>query len=194
MPCTYLPATRSGSLCAGSNASAPCYCSGAAEKERAVPQSAQVSNLPFRSSSKSQHEFSTSCTLVFCEKGLTRVFWSVQYVMKFTPDCRLVEEYPDRAVSWFGVACYYLCIGRYENARRYFGKATTVDASFAPAWLGFGHAFAAQDESDQVTRIYTPFGHHMDHRGYIHWQAVAWRFTPCQAPTDRLLLRGTRLL
>lgn len=61
-----------------------------------------------------------------------------------------MEEYPDRAVSWYGVACYYLCIGRYENARRYFGKATIVDASFAPAWLGFGHAFAAQDESDQV--------------------------------------------
>ncbi|KAK9905515.1 hypothetical protein WJX75_001308 [Coccomyxa subellipsoidea] len=67
---------------------------------------------------------------------------------------KLVEEYPDRAVSWFGVACYYLCIGRYENARRYFGKATTVDASFAPAWLGFGHAFAAQDESDQATAAY----------------------------------------
>ncbi|EIE23608.1 TPR-like protein [Coccomyxa subellipsoidea C-169] len=67
---------------------------------------------------------------------------------------KLVEEYPDRAVSWFGVACYYLCIGRYENARRYFGKATTVDASFAPAWLGFGHAFAAQDESDQAMAAY----------------------------------------
>ncbi len=67
-----------------------------------------------------------------------------------------MEEYPDRAVSWFGVACYYLCIGRYENARRYFGKATTVDASFAPAWLGFGHAFAAQDESDQVRQHSTP--------------------------------------
>ncbi|CAL8472035.1 g11577 [Coccomyxa elongata] len=67
---------------------------------------------------------------------------------------KLVEEYPDRAVSWFGVACYYLCIGRYESARNYFGKATTVDASFAPAWLGFGHAFAAQDESDQAMAAY----------------------------------------
>ena len=74
--------------------------------------------------------------------------------MKF--QCRLVEEYPDRAVSWFGVACYYLCIGRYENARRYFGKATTIDSSFAPAWLGFGHAFAAQDESDQVRECCIP--------------------------------------
>ena len=26
---------------------------------------------------------------------------------------------------------------------------------FAPAWIGFGHAFAAQDESDQATPMYT---------------------------------------
>jgi anaphase-promoting complex subunit 6 len=63
---------------------------------------------------------------------------------------RLVEAYPDKAIAWFGVACYYFCIGRYDSARRFFGKATTLDGSFAPALLGFGHAFAAQDESDQV--------------------------------------------
>lgn len=64
--------------------------------------------------------------------------------------CRLAEEYPDRAIAWFAVGCYYLCAGQYESARRFFGKATALDASFAPAWLGFGHAFAAQDESDQA--------------------------------------------
>ena len=31
-----------------------------------------------------------------------------------------------------------------------FSKATSLDDNFAPAWLSFGHAFAAQDESDQV--------------------------------------------
>lgn len=36
------------------------------------------------------------------------------------------------------------------QARRYFGKATVLDRGFAPAWVAFGHAFAAQDESDQV--------------------------------------------
>ena len=36
------------------------------------------------------------------------------------------------------------------QARRYFGKATTLDPNFAPGWMGFGHAFAAQDERDQV--------------------------------------------
>ena len=64
--------------------------------------------------------------------------------------CRLVEEYPEHVVAWFAVGCYYQSIGRYDSARQYFGKATAMDPSFAPAWLGFGHAFAAQDESDQV--------------------------------------------
>ena len=63
---------------------------------------------------------------------------------------RLAREYPERAVSWFGIGCYYACIGRHADARRYFGKATGLDPAFPPAWLGFGHAFAAQDESDQV--------------------------------------------
>ena len=53
-------------------------------------------------------------------------------------------------MSWFGIGCYYMCIGRHADARRYFGKATALDPTFSPAWLGFGHAFAAQDESDQV--------------------------------------------
>lgn len=64
--------------------------------------------------------------------------------------CRLVEEIPEHVVAWFAVGCYYQAIGRYDSARQYFGKATAVDPSFAPAWLGFGHSFAAQDESDQV--------------------------------------------
>lgn len=111
---------------------------------------------------------------------------------------RLVEEHPERAVSWFAVGCYYMCAQQYEAARRYFGKvrplaalglrwacrgprrwlavelrlracllaatgpcqipavchrtvqATALERSFAPAWIAFGHAFAAQDESDQV--------------------------------------------
>ena len=63
---------------------------------------------------------------------------------------RLVEEHPDRAVSWFAVGCYYMCARQHEQARRYFGKATGLDRCFAPAWVAFGHAFAAQDESDQV--------------------------------------------
>ena len=64
--------------------------------------------------------------------------------------CRLVEEYPSRMIAWFAVGCYYLCTAQYDSARTYLGKATQMDATFAPAWLVFAHAFALQDESDQV--------------------------------------------
>ena len=67
-----------------------------------------------------------------------------------------MEEYPERGVSWFAVGCYYLCTRQYETARRYFGKATTMGNSFAAAWIGFGHAFAFQDESDQVLLLPFP--------------------------------------
>jgi tetratricopeptide (TPR) repeat protein len=67
---------------------------------------------------------------------------------------QLVEEYPAAAVSWYAVGCYYHMISDFENARRYFSKATTIDHRFAPAWVGFGHAFAAQDESDQAMAAY----------------------------------------
>ena len=57
-------------------------------------------------------------------------------------------------VSWYAIGCYYHLIGDFENARRYFSKSTTIDHRFAPAWVGFGHAFAAQDESDQAMAAY----------------------------------------
>ena len=65
-----------------------------------------------------------------------------------------MQEHPQRALSWFAVGCYYMCTRQYESARSYFGRATTADPNFAPAWIGFGNAFALQDESDQVgTRL-----------------------------------------
>lgn len=48
------------------------------------------------------------------------------------------------AVSWFAVGCYYHLTGNYDSARRYFEKSTHIDNWFAPAWLGYGNAFAAQ--------------------------------------------------
>ena len=67
---------------------------------------------------------------------------------------QLVEDYPHEAVSWFAVGCYYHLVQDFESARRYFSKATTLNHRFAPAWVGFGHAFAAQDESDQAMAAY----------------------------------------
>ncbi|KAK3256963.1 hypothetical protein CYMTET_33922 [Cymbomonas tetramitiformis] len=67
---------------------------------------------------------------------------------------QLMEEHPDRAISWFAVGCYYYCIRNFDSARRYFSRATQLSGGFAPAWLGFGNSFAAQDESDQAMAAY----------------------------------------
>ena len=63
---------------------------------------------------------------------------------------RLMKAQPDKSVSWYASGCYYLLTGQYTSARQYFAKATALDRSFAPAWMGFGQAFAAQDETDQA--------------------------------------------
>ncbi|KAJ8310589.1 hypothetical protein KUTeg_012454, partial [Tegillarca granosa] len=39
-------------------------------------------------------------------------------------------------------------------ARRYLSKATTLDRVYGPAWLAFGHAFAADNEHDQAMAAY----------------------------------------
>ena len=63
---------------------------------------------------------------------------------------KLVENNSTSPISWYGVACYYYCIGDYEKSRSYFSKTTSMNPHFGPGWLGFGHAFAAQGEHDQV--------------------------------------------
>lgn len=45
---------------------------------------------------------------------------------------------------------------QFDQARRYFAKATAMEPNFAEAWVAFGHAFAALDESDQVPGIWVP--------------------------------------
>jgi hypothetical protein len=55
-------------------------------------------------------------------------------------------------VGCMQVGCYYMCTRQYEQARRYFGKATGLEPNCAAAWIAFGHAFSAQDERDQVIR------------------------------------------
>ena len=66
----------------------------------------------------------------------------------------LIESYPNNHLSWFAVGCYYYCIGRYDAAGRFFLKATSCNSSFTEAWVALGHAFAAQDESDQAMAAY----------------------------------------
>ncbi|XP_027361587.1 anaphase-promoting complex subunit 6-like [Abrus precatorius] len=68
--------------------------------------------------------------------------------------CHLVKDYPQKALSWFAVGCYYYCIKKYDQSRRYFSKATSLDGTFPPAWIGYGNAYAAQEEGDQAMSAY----------------------------------------
>eukprot|EP00898_Chlorokybus_atmophyticus_P002261 jgi/Chlat1/3035/Chrsp206S03287 len=65
-----------------------------------------------------------------------------------------LKQKNDLAIAWFAVGCYYYCTQQFEAARRHFSKATSLEAMFLPAWIGFGHAFAAQEESDQAMAAY----------------------------------------
>uniref|UniRef100_A0A7N0UGE0 Anaphase-promoting complex subunit 6 n=1 Tax=Kalanchoe fedtschenkoi TaxID=63787 RepID=A0A7N0UGE0_KALFE len=72
----------------------------------------------------------------------------------YNMSCNLVKDYPQKALSWFAVGCYYYCIRKYDQSRRYFSKATSLDGTFLPAWIGHGNAYAAQDEGDQAMSSY----------------------------------------
>ncbi|KAG8230089.1 hypothetical protein J437_LFUL009208 [Ladona fulva] len=67
---------------------------------------------------------------------------------------RLVDLYPRMAISWFAVGCYYYIIGKNDVARSYLAKATTLEKPFGPAWLAYGHSFAADREHDQAMAAY----------------------------------------
>jgi anaphase-promoting complex subunit 6 len=67
---------------------------------------------------------------------------------------KLVSANPDLAVAWFAVGAYYFLIKKFDLARKYFNKANRLDKHFAASWIAFGHAFAAQDESDQAMAAY----------------------------------------
>uniref|UniRef100_A0A0E0NS52 Uncharacterized protein n=1 Tax=Oryza rufipogon TaxID=4529 RepID=A0A0E0NS52_ORYRU len=90
--------------------------------------------------------FHLKCTLVHLAAAMELGHSNDLYILA----CNLVKDYPQKALSWFAVGCYYYCIKKYDQARRYFGKATGLDGTFPPAWIGTGIAYAAQEEGDQA--------------------------------------------
>ncbi|KAF9580813.1 anaphase promoting complex subunit cdc16 [Lunasporangiospora selenospora] len=66
----------------------------------------------------------------------------------------LVDHRPTHALTWFAVGAYYYKIGKMNKARDYFKKATSIDAHYRPAWLGFAHSFAAEGEHDKAAAAY----------------------------------------
>ena len=66
----------------------------------------------------------------------------------------LICAYPDHAVSWFSVGCYYYMTRRYEISRRFLHKATSLDKYLFAAWIVYGHTFSEQDADDQAMASY----------------------------------------
>ncbi|XP_075075983.1 anaphase-promoting complex subunit 6 isoform X3 [Nicotiana tabacum] len=94
--------------------------------------------------------FHLKCTLVHLAAAMELGHSNELYLMA----CNLVKDYPQKALSWFAVGCYYYCIKKYDQARRYFSKSTSLDGTFASAWIGYGNAYAAQEEGDQAMSAY----------------------------------------
>ena len=67
---------------------------------------------------------------------------------------KLMEKRPEDAESWYTAGCYYFITEQYASARNFFGKATSLNKMFAPAWIAFAHAFAMQSETDQAMAAY----------------------------------------
>ncbi|KAK3945125.1 anaphase-promoting complex subunit cut9 [Diplogelasinospora grovesii] len=67
----------------------------------------------------------------------------------------LADTHPDEPCTWLAVGIYYFATGKIAEARRYFSKASMMDANFGPAWVGFAHTFAAEGEHDQAVTAYS---------------------------------------
>jgi anaphase-promoting complex subunit 6 len=67
----------------------------------------------------------------------------------------LADHHPDEPCTWLAVGVYYLAISKVAEARRYFTKASMMDPHFGPAWIGFAHTFAAENEHDQAISAYS---------------------------------------
>lgn len=67
----------------------------------------------------------------------------------------LADTHPEEPCTWLAVGIYYFAIDRIAEARRYFSKASMMDAHFGPAWIGFAHTFAAEGEHDQAISAYS---------------------------------------
>ena len=68
---------------------------------------------------------------------------------------RLADLHPEEPATWLAVGVYYLATNKIAEARRFFSKASVLDAHFGPAWIGFAHTFAAEGEHDQAVAAYS---------------------------------------
>jgi anaphase-promoting complex subunit 6 len=72
----------------------------------------------------------------------------------FTIASNLIESNKQSALSWFSVGCYYYCIKKYDQSRKYFTKSIHYDEKFLPSYFGVGHSFSKIDETEQALSSY----------------------------------------
>ncbi|GAA5868417.1 hypothetical protein JCM3774_003289 [Rhodotorula dairenensis] len=73
----------------------------------------------------------------------------------------MVDSDPDDAISWYAVGLWYFAGKRWEESRRYFGKAVLIDPRFGPAWIAYAHSFAYEGEHDQAITAYSTAQRHL---------------------------------
>ncbi|KWU42148.1 TPR-like protein [Rhodotorula sp. JG-1b] len=73
----------------------------------------------------------------------------------------MVDNEPDDAISWYAVGLWYFAGKRWEESRRYFGKAVLIDPRFGPAWIAYAHSFAYEGEHDQAITAYSTAQRHL---------------------------------
>ncbi|KAJ3269256.1 anaphase promoting complex subunit cdc16, partial [Borealophlyctis nickersoniae] len=62
----------------------------------------------------------------------------------------LVDRHPEKAITWYACATYYLQIRQLDEARRFYQKAIGIDASFSQAYVGLGHTHADNDDDSAI--------------------------------------------
>jgi hypothetical protein len=84
----------------------------------------------------------------------------------------MVDHEPENPVSWYAVGVWYLCRGKWAQARQYFrlalpvtaqitpsdrcgSKTSLMDPRFGPAWIAFAHTFALESEHDHAVTAYS---------------------------------------
>lgn len=71
----------------------------------------------------------------------------------------LVNIFPQQAISWYAVACFYYVTGKYDLARRFLLKSSALNPNMAELWILLGHSFAIEAEHDQATSAYFHAAH-----------------------------------
>ncbi|EKF37950.1 CDC16, putative [Trypanosoma cruzi marinkellei] len=54
----------------------------------------------------------------------------------------------------YAMGCFHFALSNYERAGRFFSRATELDASFAEAWIAYGHCYAKLEEGEQALGVY----------------------------------------